>query len=216
MNQFRPFGQHADVGDEANSISDAVVIAQSRVDPERFALVFDRHFPAIYRYVARRVGPDGADDLAGEVFRIAFERRVAFDPRCASARPWLYGIATNVVRGRYRSEQRKLRALQRSAAAARVAMSDESFDRTVERIDAEAEAGRVALALAFLEGRDRDALVLFAVEGLSYREVADALGVPLGTVRSRINRARSQIRELMSADGQQHRYQHGPEDDGNG
>lgn len=184
-------------------MTDAEVIVRARADPERFAEIFDRHFVTIHRYLARRVGPDVADDLAGEVFRIAFERRVSFDADRSNARPWLYGIATNLLHGRRRTEERKLRAVQRIAAAVVVPIGADVFDRASERVDAERAAHDVGAALRSIPAADRDALVLFAVEGLSYPEVAVALGIPVGTVRSRISRARRRIRELLEPDGQQ-------------
>lgn len=184
-------------------MSDAELIVRSRADARLFALIFDRHFVTIHRYLVHRVGPDVADDLAGEVFRIAFERRDIFDAQQVHARPWLYGIATNLLHGARRSEHRRLRALQRTSAATRVQPSEDPFERAIERVDAEVMATRLASAVADLTAADRDALVLFAVEGLTYREVAAALAVPIGTVRSRISRARYQLRELLDAGGQQ-------------
>jgi RNA polymerase sigma factor (sigma-70 family) len=192
------------VGRAADSISDAEVLAQSSEDPTRFAVIFERHFVTIHRYIARRIGPDDADDLAGDVFRIAFQRRDTFDRQWASARPWLYGIATNLVRAQRRSEQRRLRAFERATEAARVRTSDDEFERTAEQLDAEVTAGRVGSAVAQLTPCDRDALILFATEDLSYREVAVALAIPVGTVRSRISRARFRLRELLGVAGQQH------------
>lgn len=184
-------------------MTDAALMALAQTDPGCFALVFDRHFVTIHRYLARRVGPHVADDLAGDVFRVAFERRHAFDPQRESARPWLYGIATNLLHGERRSEERRLRALQRAAAAACVPQGVDVFERASERVDAEAVAARIGSAVGQLTQGDRDALILFAVEGLTYPEVAAALTIPVGTVRSRISRARSRLRELLDASGQQ-------------
>lgn len=197
-------------------VSDADLVARSRAEPSSFGEIFDRHHSTIYRYIARRIGPDSADDLTGEVFRIAFERRQAFDPQWSSARPWLYGIATNLVRSSYRSEQRRLRAVARAVAMAQATLADDPFERATERLDASAQADLVANALAQLSDGDRDALILFAVERLSYSEVATALGIPIGTVRSRINRARSQLRELLGSSGQQHHDPHIGKDLSNG
>jgi len=191
------------VRDDAALMTDAALMALTRTDPGRFALVFDRYFVTIHRYLARRVGPDLADDLAGDVFRVAFERRDAFDPQHESARPWLYGIATNLLHGEHRSEERRLRALQRAGAAARVPVAVDPFERAGERVDAEAAVARIGAAVGRLTQGDRDALILFAVEGLTYPEVAAALTIPVGTVRSRISRARSRLRELLAASGQQ-------------
>lgn len=184
-------------------MTDGELIGRARIQPGWFAAVFDRHFVTIHRYLSRRVGPDVADDLAGEVFRVAFERRDAFDPHHPSARPWLYGIATNLVHRERRSEHRRLGALRRLAARAAVPSADDVFDLADGRLDAETAAATTAGALARLPDADRDALVLFAVEGLSYGQVAAALGVPTGTVRSRISRARRRLRELLDAPGQQ-------------
>ena len=77
---------------------DAEVIARSRTEPGAFAAVYDRHAEPLFRYLIRRVGRDTADELLGDVFRLAFERREVFDPSVnTNARPWLYGIATNLL-----------------------------------------------------------------------------------------------------------------------
>lgn len=174
------------------------------VDPTVFAVLFDRHFVTIHRYLARRIGNDCADDLAGEVFRIAFERRGRFDTSRDNALPWLYGIATNVLRTRRRNEQRWLRALDRLTVTAQVMDTDDPFDRMDDRIDAQTQVHQIATALRLLTDGDRDSLILYAVEGLSYSEVAVALDIPIGTVRSRINRARRQLREPTTVSGQEH------------
>lgn len=90
--------------------SDAAVLGESLLRPERFAVIYGRYFAEIYRYVAGRLGRDAADDLAAEAFLTAFRRRTSFDPVLGSVRPWLYGIATNLVAQR-RDEIRRYRAL---------------------------------------------------------------------------------------------------------
>lgn len=186
---------------DVEGMADAEVMTRAREEPRWFGVVFDRHFVTIHRYLARRVGAS-ADDLAGEVFRVAFERRASFDSSAFdSARPWLYGIATNLVHRDRRTEERRLRALQR--VAARTRSCEDWFDLVDERLDADAAMQSVARAFGRLPDADRDALVLFAVEGLSYNEVAAALDIPVGTVRSRISRARLRLRELLGASGQQ-------------
>ncbi|MEV6442236.1 RNA polymerase sigma factor [Amycolatopsis sp. NPDC051716] len=170
---------------------DADVITASLERPERFAVVFDRHAPQIHRYLARRLGGQVADDLMGETFLIAFGARARYDPAFPSARPWLYGIATNLVGQRRREEAREYRL---RAALGPPADQDCHADRVAERVAAQAMTGRLAGALAVLARRDRDVLLLIAWEGLSYEEVAAALGIPLGTVRSRLNRARRKVR----------------------
>ena len=197
-------GQHADVEDAVTElVTDGEVMARARVQPRWFAVVFDRHFVTIHRYLSRRVGSESADDLAGEVFRVAFERRGSFDPERDSARPWLYGIATNLVHRERRSEERRLRAVQRLAARPSVPAAEDTFEVVDERVEAEGAVRSVAPALAQLPHADRDALVMVVVEGLTYSETAAALGIPIGTVRSRISRGRLRLRELLDVSGQQ-------------
>jgi Sigma-70 region 2 len=74
---------------------DTAIVGQSVGEPERFAVLFDRHSAGIYRYLAQRVGPDLADDLVAETFLRAFAARERYDTSRPDARPWLFGIATN-------------------------------------------------------------------------------------------------------------------------
>ncbi|MBI4261099.1 MAG: RNA polymerase sigma factor, partial [Actinobacteria bacterium] len=160
---------------------------------------FDRHVAAIHRSLARRVGRQLADDLAAETFVEAFRSRGRYDVRYPDARPWLHGIATNVLRHHHRRERRRLIAYARTGVDP--VLSDQS-ELADARADADALGPRIALALASLRPRDRDTLLLFAWEQLSYEEVARALGVPVGTVRSRLHRARRMVRELIGDPGQ--------------
>ena len=179
--------------------SDAAVIAASMVEPERFGVLFDRHATAMYRYFVRRVGADAADPLLGELFRVAFERRASYDCERANARPWLYGIATRLLAHHHRSEARRL-----SATARLVASMDRGTDTTDQlagAIDAQALWPVVAEAVTRLPEGERDVLFLYAWEDLSYQDIATALGLPIGTVRSRLNRARRTLRELREPSG---------------
>ena len=169
---------------------DATLITQSRCTPECFALLFDRHGPAIHSYVARRLGQDAADDLTAEVFLIAFQRRRAYNAACANARPWLYGIATNLVGRRRRDEVRLFRAIARSGE---ISPTESFADQVTNRVAAQAIRGRLASALSRLSGAQRDVLLLTA-SGLSCQEIAAALGVRPGTVASRLARARQKVR----------------------
>jgi RNA polymerase sigma-70 factor (ECF subfamily) len=179
--------------------SDAQVIAASRADPLVFATVFDRHYDAIHRYLARRVGSDLADDLAAETFTEAFDVRLRFDVAHADARPWLFGIATNLLRHHRRSEARRLRAYARLD---RPADGDDGFGGVETRLDAQRAASSIAAAVGHLSADERDALLLFAWADLRYEEIALALRIPIGTVRSRLNRARLRLRELIDESGQ--------------
>ncbi|MEU1723779.1 RNA polymerase sigma factor [Actinomadura sp. ATCC 39365] len=175
--------------------TDAQVIAASRRDPDRFGAVFDRYFASIHRYVHLRLGESAADDLAAETFLRAFRDRDRFDLTCPSARPWLYGIVSNLVAEHHRSEARRYRALARSAdATAEVASHDE---RVAQRVSAAVMQPLLAAGLARLSAGDRDVLLLVACAQLGYDEVAEALGIPQGTVGSRLNRARKKLRKII-------------------
>jgi RNA polymerase sigma-70 factor (ECF subfamily) len=179
--------------------SDAALIAASLDQPGRFGPLFDRHATVLHRYLVRRIGPDDADALVGEVFRIAFEKRHTYDPTRPLARPWLYGIATNLVAKHRRREARRYYAMARLAAQ-RVPVP-ELADRVSDAVDAADRWHRVAAAVTELPEPERDALILHVWEGLSYEEVAAALDIPVGTVRSRLNRARGRLRELAAPRG---------------
>jgi RNA polymerase sigma-70 factor (ECF subfamily) len=174
--------------------TDATIIAASTTDAERFGEIFDRHVEGVHGYLSRRLGRARADDLTGEVFRIAFEGRARYRPQHPTARPWLFGIATNLVLKDHRRERRRLRALARLRVRSDV---ESTSIRVDEKVDAAASLPRVAAALLELEARDRDVVLLVAWEDLSYEEVAAALSIPVGTVRSRLSRARRQLREQL-------------------
>ncbi|MEY2450662.1 MAG: hypothetical protein QOD92_236 [Acidimicrobiaceae bacterium] len=181
--------------------SDAAVIAASIDSPVSFGAIFDRHATVLHRYFVRRLGPDEAESMVGEVFRIAFEKRGTYDLARPMARPWLYGIATNLLAKHRRREARRLHAVARLAVH-RLPQLDLA-DGVSGAVDAAGLWPRVADAITALPEPERDALVLHVWEGLSYEDVADALGVPIGTVRSRLHRARGRIRELAGVSGRE-------------
>jgi RNA polymerase sigma-70 factor (ECF subfamily) len=175
--------------------SDGEIIAASADDGALFGVVFDRHFPRIHRYLARRVGSALADELAAETFVAAFRVRQKFDLAATDARPWLFGIAANLVRRHWRAERRQLRAYARTGLDP---VGDELTDAE-RRVDAAAQAPRLAAALASLSRADREVLLLFSWAELSYEEIAVAVAIPVGTVRSRLSRARRRMREALEA-----------------
>jgi RNA polymerase sigma factor (sigma-70 family) len=163
-------------------------------EPRAFEPIFDRHFSAVHTYLHRRAGRDLADELAAETFALAFERRASCRGT-GSALPWLYGIATNLLRRRWRTERRQLRAYGRSGVDPWVAYEDEP----AARVDASSVGARLAHALAAMRPRERDALLLYALADLSYEEIAFALEVPVGTVRTWLHRAREVGRRELAA-----------------
>jgi RNA polymerase sigma factor (sigma-70 family) len=181
----------------STATADAAVIARSRADGQAFSTIVDRHFVAIHRYLARRIGSDRADDLAAQAFAIAFRRRGDFDKSAESARPWLFGIATNVLRNDLRSERRMLAAVARIDRTAGEDLADE-VERSLARADAACELARIAGAIAALDSDQRDVLLLHAWGELSQSEIAAALGVPVGTVYSRLSRARASLQRASS------------------
>jgi RNA polymerase sigma-70 factor (ECF subfamily) len=179
--------------------ADGPIIAASLTDPAQFGLIFDRHYDAIHRYLARRVGWDLAEDLTASVFLAAFQSRTRFRPNGQDARPWLYGIATNILRRHTRTEVRRLRAYGRVADPGAVQIDR---DAIANRLDAQRAAAVISDALAQLPEAERSVLLLVAWADLSYEEVAVALDVPIGTVRSRLHRVRGRLRELLGPIGQ--------------
>jgi RNA polymerase sigma factor (sigma-70 family) len=178
----------------AEGLDDATAIEMSWDDPAQFGVLFDRYGPLIYRYIARRIGRPGADDLVAETFVAAFGSRHRYDLARIDARPWLYGIATNII-GRHRRDE--LRRLRISQTVDAIPIVSEHADRVALDTTAQSLRGGLAIALAGLTEGDRDVIVLIAWEELTYKEVARALAIPVGTVRSRFHRARGQLRLVL-------------------
>lgn len=197
MELTRPYRSNSGVVTGRDDRADGALLAASVDERRLFDCFVRRLYPAIYRYLVRRVGPDLADDLAAETFEVAFRRRADFDVAQPSALPWLYGIATNAVRRHARSERRRWRAYAR--VAEEVVTADE-YAEVDTRLSAQAHARRLASAIAGLGQGQRDVLHLVALEGFSYEETAAALGVPIGTVRSRLARAREALRRELGHD----------------
>lgn len=167
-----------------DGVDDGRVIADSCRRPEAFRVLFDRHYERVRRYSWARLGAAG-EDVAAEAFAIAFARRADYDTARSDAVPWLLGIATNLIRRQYRDEQQRLGLLA-------VLGAERPPEAAVPSPDPE-----VASALGRLHRRDRDVLVLYAVAELTYGEIAVALDIAEGTVRSRLNRARRILKETI-------------------
>ncbi|HEY2354675.1 MAG TPA: sigma-70 family RNA polymerase sigma factor [Gaiellaceae bacterium] len=179
--------------------SDAVLWSRSQSgDSDAFGLLFERHARAIYNYCFRRVGDWAtAEDLLSTVFLEAWRRREKTLPP-DKVLPWLYGIATNVVRNRRRTERRYAAALRRMP---RPMPEPDYADSVAERADDERRMTQALALVASLPKREQDVLALCGWMKLSYEDAALALGIPVGTVRSRVSRARARLRELDPAFG---------------
>ena len=177
--------------------SDSAAIAGSLERPESFAAIFDRHHLAVHRYLARRVPSAQADDLASMTFVVAFERRRSFRPSSTSARPWLLGIATNLLHERHRRERSERGAIALLSGEPPRGADGVLSDGLLSDARDGADTEQLAQALATLEAPQRDVLLLHAWEELSYEEIAEALEIPIGTVRSRLARARAHLRSRL-------------------
>jgi RNA polymerase sigma factor (sigma-70 family) len=181
-------------------VGHAGVVRASIEHPQLFEAVFEAHHGTIWRYIARSAGREHADELASEVFLVAFAGRDKYDPERGSVAAWLYGIAANLLRTRLRREARRARAFRRAAQQQLELVSPiaalEDRMHTVENLAA------VLDELARLSSRDREIIVMFAWERLSYEDIAAALGIEIGTVRSRLSRARAHLRELVNTTGE--------------
>jgi RNA polymerase sigma factor (sigma-70 family) len=175
-------------------LDDAEIFRRSVADPEVFEVIFERHHDALLRYCRQRVGHHVGEEIAARTLVIALERRATYDGRNPSARGWLYGIATNLIRHHLRDERVHLLALGRLPIDPDVADVADP-----DRLDAELERPALTEALADLSPGDREAFLLAVVADLTYPEIAAAMDIPIGTVRSRINRARTKLRERMTA-----------------
>jgi RNA polymerase sigma-70 factor (ECF subfamily) len=177
--------------------SDVDCLARSLKEPKAFELIFDRHFDAVHRYLHRRAGRELADELAADTFVLAFERRAT----CRADKnvlPWLYGIATNLLRRHLRAERRQLRACARTGIDPWVVYEDDA----AARVDDAALGARLARALLAMHPRERDSLLLYALADLSYQEIAVALDVPVGTVRTWLHRARRAAQRELAAEAE--------------
>ena len=176
-------------------VTDADLAAGFLRDPELFTEVHDRYFATIYRYVAGRLGAQVAEDIAAETFLVAFDRRGTFDAERGDLRVWLFGIATNLVARHRRKEARHYRALARVDVTTAVEGHE---NRVVASVSAKRLLPRVAAALSGLSKGERDVLLLVALGGLGYEEVAEALGISPGTVGSRLTRARKKLSSSLT------------------
>jgi RNA polymerase sigma factor (sigma-70 family) len=172
--------------------TDSEIIRRSIEAPSAFAELFERHARVVGAFAARRVGHDAGEDIVSETFLVAFRRRRDFDAAWESARPWLLGIASRLIRKHRAKEAAQWRAFAAATHDAAPA-TDGAIDAVGSRTDAAADVRALAPRIAALPSRDRETLLLYAWGDLTYEQVAVAQGIPVGTVRSRLNRVRRKL-----------------------
>ncbi|MFE1856833.1 RNA polymerase sigma factor [Streptomyces sp. NPDC059489] len=164
-------------------------------DSSAFAELFDGCARAVYNHAFRLTADwSTAEDVTAATFMEAWRLRDRVDPEGGSLRPWLLGIATNTARNQYRSN-RRYRAAASAAAAAELSVPDHA-EEVAERVDDRRRLAQALSALASLRRTEREVVALCLGEGLDYEAAAEALGIPVGTVASRLSRARKKLRAL--------------------
>ena len=165
-------------------------MAASISDPEAFFELFERHFGSVHRFVYRQLAHERADDASAEVFLRALKSVGNFSTEHESALPWLLGIATNVVRRELRQ-----RYVERAESLESMATADDPAQE--RRLDAVGRLAEVEEVLKSMPAEEREPLLMYAWLDVSYEQISLALGVPTGTVRSRISRARRRLRDEL-------------------
>ncbi|MBI4897671.1 MAG: RNA polymerase sigma factor [Actinobacteria bacterium] len=183
--------------------NDGELIAASIDDADAFGELFDRHYAIVHQFIHRRLGVELADELSSETFVQAFKSRDSYDAGKPDAAPWLFGIASNLIRNHARTEVRKLRAYARSG----VDPVEEFAAATDARLAAGADRRTLVAALAKLSKDEREVILMFAWAELTTAQIAEAIGTAEGTVRSRLSRARKKIRDRLEAEKQKHARQ---------
>lgn len=179
-------------------MNDSEIIERSLREPEVFGAIFDRHFDTIAGFCVRRIGVVRGEDVAGDVFRWAFENRRRFDFEHDDARPWLFRIANNLVREALRSAGRQQLAYDRWMRR-EMRYGTELASQVAVAVDAQHDFSAVAAVLERQPTKEVETLLLFAWEQLSYSQIAEVLAIPVGTVRSRIHRLRQHLQEVLDA-----------------
>lgn len=167
-------------------------------DNDAFGTLFERHGRLVYNFCFRRTADWAqAEELTSVVFLEAWRRHTDVRLAGSSAAPWLLGVATNVLRNARRAQRRHRAALERLPRE-----HEPDFSPDIdERLDDERQMATILRVVGTLPRADQEVLALCAWEGLTYEEAALALGTPVGTVRSRLSRARARLRELTGGSG---------------
>lgn len=176
---------------------DTELVTRSVDTPDLFTAIFERHYGAVSSFLIRRFGQSLGEELAAETFVTAFRKRERFDPDRGAVRAWIFGIASNLARKHWRREKRELKAYARTGVAPD---PGSEVQDTIDRVDALARSRPIARALAELRHDEREALFLFYWADLTYDEISVEQNCAVGTVRSRLSRARARIREELNTD----------------
>jgi len=164
-------------------------------DAEAFGALFARHRDRVYTYCFRRTGSwSAAEDALSVVFMETWRRRHDVQVIEESLLPWLFAVANNISRNVERSRRRYANLLN---SLPNVGSIEDHADDVAARVDDERQMRTVLVALHTLGRLDQDVIAMCDWEGLSYEEASAALGVPVGTVKSRLSRARKRLRELL-------------------
>lgn len=172
--------------------TDSEIIRRSLDNPSVFAELFERHARVVGAFAARRVGSNAAEDVLSETMLVAFRRRRDFDTGWDSAKPWLLGIASRLIKKHHAQEAAQWRSFEAFVFRGDH-VTDGAIDTAGERADAASAVRALAPRIAALAAQDRETLLLYAWGDLTYEEIAVALRVPVGTVRSRLNRVRRKL-----------------------
>ena len=178
--------------------TDSEIIERSLQQPAAFAELFDRHSRAVNAFATYRIGRHAAEDVLSETFLVAFRRRADYDLGVASAVPWLLGIASRLIR-RHRAVEAKHWRSFAAAVSGEEHSSEGGVEEAMVRVDAEREIRSLRSRIAALAPKDRETLLLYAWQGMTYEEIGAALGIPVGTVRSRLNRVRRRLDPVRRA-----------------
>ncbi|WP_185923563.1 RNA polymerase sigma factor [Streptomyces sp. WAC05374] len=174
-------------------------------DPDAYAELFDSYSRTLYNHAFRMTGDWAvAEDVMSAAFMEAWRLRGTVDPEGGSLRPWLLGIATNLARNHCRSNRRYRAAAAAATAAAGAASVPDHADEVAGRLDDRRQIAATLAQLSALRGPEREVLLLCLCEGLEYAEAARVLRIPVGTVRSRLSRARTKLRKLTEAELREH------------
>lgn len=186
--------------EDSGHLTDAQIIEQSLDEPDAFGLIFERYRDDVFAFVAKRLGRQAGIDITADVFLRALRIRFTYDLSRPNARPWLYGIASNLIGDALR--KRSVRRRHRTSAATRLlGPIADPYDQALSDIQSRRLGPVITAALDELAEPQRAALILFAVDGLSYPEIAEYLDVALGTVKSRVSRAKHKMRSQLSRHG---------------